>query len=84
MGTAQGDLAKATGGQMEKTSSFSSVEEEPIDRDGPFKQHLKKILGLLVFRQSYLELANVNIAPAERYPTRLHSVDSMRDTRSAL
>jgi hypothetical protein len=43
------------------------TEEEPVERDTGLKLQLKKLLGIVVFRKSYLDLARVQIDPAERY-----------------
>jgi hypothetical protein len=48
--------------------ALGGLEEEPIiERDTGFKRRLKRLLGIFVFRQSYLDLANVHIDAAERY-----------------
>jgi hypothetical protein len=58
---------------MEKRSpsgvfALGGLEEEPIiERDTGFKLRFKRLLGIFVFRQSYLDLANVHIDAAERY-----------------
>jgi hypothetical protein len=46
------------------------TEEEPVERDTGLKLQLKKLLGIVVFRKSYLDLARVQINPAERYRPR--------------
>ncbi|ELR25508.1 uncharacterized protein ACA1_295950 [Acanthamoeba castellanii str. Neff] len=48
---------------MEKRSPSG---EPIIERDTGFKRRLKRLLGIFVFRQSYLDLANVHIDAAER------------------
>lgn len=74
-GDARGRVAATNNTLMQKTDSagsegFIGAEEEPIVADTGCKRVFKLILGWLVFRQAYLDLANVDIPAAERYYTK--------------